>query len=101
MCGPLNREGYICHILTRKAGITQYLRRKYKTFVQAIKHTGTDVEDEPCIDSLPDRLISPEEYEPLLPTTDQHTAAEATEDKQAVNADQRRLISVYTYSSFS
>ena len=59
------------------------------------------MEAEPDNGSLPDRLVNPEEYQPLLPTTEEHTAAEATEDKQAVNADQRRLISVYTYSSFS
>ena len=91
---------YICHIFTRNTGITQYLRGKYKTFVQAIKHTGTDVEDESCIDSLPDRVLNPEEYEPLLPTTEEHTAADRV-NKEAVNEEPRRLIPVYTYSSFS
>ena len=91
---------YICHIFTRKTGIIQYMRGRYKTFVQVIKHTGTNVEDESCIDSLPDRLLNPEEYEPLLPTTEEHTAADCV-NKEAVNEEPRRLIPVYTYSSFS
>ena len=68
--------------------------------MQAIKHTGTDVEHESCIDSLPDRLLNPEVYEPLLPTTEEHTAADCV-NKEAVNEEPRRLIPVYTYSSFS
>ena len=92
---------YICHLLAKKAGITQYLRRKYKTFVQGIRDTETDIEDESCTDSLPDRLINPGEYEPLLPTTEEHTAAEFTVNKEAVNEEPRRLIPAYTYSSFN
>ena len=92
---------YICHKLAKKAGITQYLRRKYKTFVQAIRNTETDVESESDTGSLPDRLINPGEYEPLLPTSEGHTAAEFTENKEAVNEEPRRLIPVYTYSSFN
>ena len=92
---------YICHILAKKAGITQYLRRKYETFVQAIRDTETDVEDESCTGSLPDRLINPGEYEPLLLTTGGHTAAELTVNKEAVNEEPRRPIPVYTYSSFN
>ena len=40
-----------------------------------------------------DRLINPEEYEPVLPTTEEHTAAEP------VNEDPRKLSPVYTYGS--
>ena len=92
---------YICHILAKKTGITQYLRRKYKTFVQVIRNTETDVESESDTGSLPDRLINPGEYEPLLPTTEKQTAAEPTESKEPVNKDPRRQIPVYTYSSFN
>ena len=35
--------------------------------------------------SLPDRLINPGEYEPVLPTTEEHTAAEQTGNKEPVN----------------
>ena len=69
--------------------------------MQAIRDTETDIEDEWCTDSLPDRLINPGEYEPLLPTTEEHTAAELTVNKEAVNEEPRRLIPVYTYSSFN
>ena len=48
--------------------------------------------------SLPDRLINPGEYEPVQPTTEQHTAAEL---KEAVNEDPRRLTPVYTYGTIN
>ena len=60
-----------------------------------------DVEAESDAGSLPDRLINPGEYEPVLPTTEEHTAAELTEDKQPANQRMRRLIPVYTYSSIN
>ena len=40
-----------------------------------------DVETESDIGSLPDRLINPGEYEPVLPITEEHSTAESTEDK--------------------
>ena len=52
-------------------------------------------------DSLPDRMIKPEEYEPVLPTTEEHTAAESTENKELVSEEPRRLTPVYTYGSIS
>ena len=57
----------------------------YKTLkrsVQATRHTSEveDVETESDTGSLPDRLINPGEYEPLLPTTE-HTAAELTKSQ--------------------
>ena len=39
---------------------------------------GTRI-DECSTGSLPDQLINPEEYEPVLPTTEEHTAAEPTD----------------------
>ena len=72
--------------------------------MQATRHTGqaeADVEAESPTGSLPDRLINPGEYEPVLPTTKEHTAAELTEDKQWNNVKLRRLIPVYTYGSIN
>ena len=60
-------------------------------------HTGQtemDAEAESDTSSLPDRLINPERYEPLLPT-----AAEPTENQKPVTEDPRRLTPVYTYGS--
>ena len=60
---------------------------------------GADVETESDTGSLPDRLINPGEYEPVLPTTEEHTAAELTEDEEPDNEEPRRLTPVYTYGS--
>ena len=92
---------YICYMIAKKAGIAQYLQIKYKTlkrYVQAITSTGqneADMEAESDTGSLPDRLMNPGEYEPLLPTTEEHTATDPTEDKELP----RRLTPVYTYGS--
>ena len=70
--------------------------------MQTKRHTGqveADMETESDTGSLPDRLINPGEYEPVLPTTEEHTAAELTENKEPVNEELRRLIPVYTYGS--
>ena len=98
---------YICHKLANKIGITQCLERKYKTLkrcVQATRPTSeaeADVEAEFHTGSLPDRLINPGEYEPVLPIIEEHTAAELSEDKEAVNEELRRLIPVYNYGSIN
>ena len=62
--------------------------------------TEADVEAQSDTDSLPDRLINPGEYEPVLLTTEP-TAAELTENKEPDNEEPRRLIPVYTYGSIS
>ena len=69
--------------------------------MQATRPTSEDVEVESDTGSLPDRLINPGEYEPVLPTTEEHRAAELTEDKEPVNEDWRRLTPVYTYGSIN
>ena len=98
---------YVCYELAKKAGITQCLQKKYitlKRYVQAIKYTSqaeTDGEAESYIITLPDRLINPVEYEPVLSTTEQYTVAELTECKQSVNENSRILTPVYTYASFN
>ena len=98
----------ICHKLAKKAGITQCLKRKYiplkRCCVQATRHVcqaEAYVEAESDAGSLPDRLINPEEYEPPLPTIDEHTTADPTEDKELVNEDPRRLTPVYTYGTIN
>ena len=96
---------YICHKLAKKAGITQCLKRNYtilKRCMQAtINQNLPDLETESDIDFLPDRLINPEEYEPVQPTTGEHAAAKPTEDEEPVNEDPRKMTPVYTYGSFS
>ena len=72
--------------------------------MQATRSTNEreeDVEAESDHDSLPDRLINPGGYEPVLPITEDHTAAEPTENKEPVNEELRRLTPVYTYGSIS
>ena len=39
-----------------------------------------EAETESDTESLPDRLINTEEYEPMVPTAEEHTAAQLTED---------------------
>ena len=98
---------YICHKLAKKIGITQCLKRRYKTLKRCMQATRptieaeADVEAESDTGSLPDRLINPEEYETVLPTTEEHTAAGLTKDKEPVNEDSRRLTPVYTYGSIN
>ena len=94
---------YICYVLGMKVEITQCLKRKYETLrkcVQATIHAQNNIEAESDTDSLPDRLINPGEYEPVLPTTEEHTTAESTDHD---NEDPRRLspVYIYTYGSIS
>ena len=56
----------------------------FKRCVHATRHTSEvekDVEAESDTGPLPDRLIDPGGYEPVLPATEEHTAAELTETK--------------------
>ena len=62
--------------------------------MQAIRSTGqieADMEAESDTGSLPDRLINPGEYEPLLPTTEEHTAADSTEDKELISEEPSKV----------
>ena len=68
----------------------------------AVTHRGqaeADTEAESDTGSLPDRLINPGEYKPVLQVRREHTAAEPTEDQEQVNVEPRRLTPVYTYGS--
>ena len=92
---------YICYLLAKKTGITQCLKKKFKTLkscMQGTEHTRQVEADESNTSSLPDRLINPGEYEPVLSTTEEH---DATESNAPVNEDPKRLTPVYTYGSIS
>ena len=94
---------YICYKFAKKAGITQFMERKYQTLktysrsIRCTRQAETDVEAETDTESLPDRLINPEEYEPVLPTMEEHRDPEPTESCN----DSRWLTPVYTYGSFN
>ena len=91
---------YICYVLAKKANITQCLKRKYESLKRCLlavwctNQAEGDVEAESDSDSLPDRLVNPEEYEPVTPAT-----VEDTENKELVNEIPRTLTPVYTYGS--
>ena len=98
---------YICHKIAKRIGITQFLKTKYKTLKRCLQATRpnseaeADVETESDTGSLPDRLINPGEYEPVLPTTKEHTAAESTENKEPDNVEEPRLTPMFTYGSIN
>ena len=99
---------YLCYVLAEKAGITRCLIKKYKTlkdYVLPTKHTReakTDVEAGSNTDSLPDRLINPADYEPVLCIREEQTSdAQTTESKDQVSEEPRRLTPVYTYGSIN
>lgn len=83
----------ICYVLANKAGITQCLKGKLNRWVQSKRRKSQadmDVEAETDTGSLPDRLVNPVDYEPVL-LTRKHTAVESAQDK--------RLTQVHTYGS--
>jgi len=96
--------GILVFQLADVVGITQCLKKKYtdlKRNTKANKHivqAETEVESESDTDSLPDRLINPNEYERLSSTAQEHRVAEPIE---AVNEEQRSLIPVNTYGSIN
>ena len=78
-------------------GITQSLKRKCKDWKVAFQNPESELRSP--TDSLPDRLINPEEYEQPSHTPQQHVTAEPTEE---TDEQQRRLITpVYTYGSIN
>ena len=96
---------YICYVLAKKTSVPQCLKLKYeklKGCVLATRSSGnveTDEEAELHTGSLPDRLINPEEYAPVLSITEEHRTAESTENKELVNKKPRILTPLYTYGS--
>ena len=100
---------YIFYKLAEKTGITQWSKVKYtdlKKWIASTRQTSQvteNLEATSDIESWPDRLINPAEYEPLLPKADEHTAAdcECTDSKVSVTEEQRILTPVYTYGSIN
>ena len=94
----------ICNTLAKKVGLTQCLKKNYKTLKLSMlpaRWSDADVESESDTGSLPDRLVNPQEYEPVLPTRGELTATESTESNEPANEDQRKLSPVYTYGSIN
>ena len=94
---------YLCHKFAKKTGITQCLKTKYgnlKRCVSANRHTiqvQADREAEFNTESLPDRIINPGEYDPMLSVAVERSVAEPNEDKESG----ARLFPVYTYGSIN
>ena len=89
--------GILVFQLANVTGIIRYLKSmcaSLKTCMTQVRDGETETESD--TGSLPDRLINPGEYEPLLQSAQEHTAANPTKRPNA-----RRQISVYTYSSLS
>ena len=83
--------GIVVFQLSNVTGIAQYLKRK--CIVVSNRNQVEAGEEEPFdVDSLPDRLINPQHYEPPFHTSKGRPTAEPTEA-------QRRLIPAYTYGS--
>ena len=91
---------YISYLFAKKAGITQCLKRKYKSLRRSIRDTNQYEEDVEA-DSLPDRMVNPGEYEPLLHITEGHTPAEPLRDKELLNKGPTKLTTVCAYSSIN
>ena len=95
---------YLCNKLANKLGITECLKRKWKHLKRCVLATGyarqaeADVETTLDTGSLPDRLTNPEDYGPLLLTTEEHTAVEPIISKDLVN---NNMNPVYTYGTIS
>ena len=98
---------YICYKLVNKLGIIECLKRKGRHLKRCAlalrlkRPAEADVEAESVTDSLPDRLVNPEEYEPVIPTTEEHTDYEVIIKKDVVNEEPKRMNPAYTYGSIS
>ena len=94
---------YVCSKLANKLGITECLKRKSRHLKRCVLATRyarpaeADVEAESDTGSLPDRLINPREYEPVLLTTEDR-AVEPIISKDLVN---NNMNPVYTYGTIS
>ena len=94
--------GIVAFQLADVTGLTQCLQKKYRDLKRhrmANRHLGqaeAEVESESDTDSLPDRLINPNQYELLPHTAQEHRVAEPAENNEG---EPRRLITVDTYSS--
>ena len=78
-------------------GIVKCLKRKCAAVAIGNAHEADAEVEPPNIDSLPDRLVNPGQYEPPLHTPQRH----ATAERELVNEAQRRLFPAYTYGSIN
>ena len=96
---------YICYKLAEKTGMTMWLKSKCKDLKEHIlsarqmSQANANEQSPSDIESLPDRLINPEEYEALLPNTNEHTVGESTDSKVSIFDEPRKLTPVYTYGT--
>ena len=82
--------GIVVFQLSNVTGIAQYLKRKCTLVPIRNQAEAAEAENN---DSLPDRLINPQHYEPPFHTSQGHATAEPTE------AQRRQVTPVYTYGS--
>ena len=90
--------GILVFQLTNVTGITQYLKRKFAALkVATMNQNESKTELTSSTDSLPDRLLNPDDYESSL-----YTPRRRAEPTEGTNEAQRRLMSpVYTYGSIN
>ena len=76
---------YILYIILKKTKILQCLKRKYQCLLRMFclnKHSLVEANSDHGghdTDSLPDRLVNPNEYEPLIPAVN-HQGTESDSD---------------------
>ena len=97
--------GILAFHLADVTGIVQYLNRKYRALRRSIRLMRRYVhqveeQEEYDIDTLPDRLINPIEYEPPFSNAQEHAIDEQTESKELVN-HAPRITPIYTYGSIN
>ena len=97
--------GILAFHLADATGIVQYLNRKYRALRRSIRLMRRHVhqveeQEEYDIDTLPDRLINPVEYEPPFSNAQEHAIDEQTESKELVN-HAPRITPIYTYGSIN
>ena len=77
--------GILAFHLADVTGVVQYLNRKYRALRRSIRlmrrHVHQVEEEEYDIDTLPDHLINPIEYEPPFSNAQEHAIDEPTESK--------------------
>ena len=88
--------GILTFQLAKVTGISQYLKIKCAAVAITNVHQAEAEVEPQDIDSLPDWLLNPGQYEPPLHTPPQYATAEPTEKEGLV---QKELTPVYTYGS--
>jgi len=95
---------FLGYKLAKIFGITHHLKRRcidLKSWVVEVGYNfqaQADREAEFNTESLPDRMINPGEYDPMLPVVVEHSVAEPNEDKES---GATRLFPVHNYESIN